>query len=115
MPDMSETGAEESAPDLAALLERAQTMQARLAEAREELERSEIEGQSGGGVVKVRATAAGEYLSVSIDPKAVDPADTEMLEDLVLAALRDATTRIRELSEEALSAVDFGGAAGLFG
>lgn len=115
MADDSASGSEGVAPDFTAMLERAQSMQARLAEAREELERSEIEGQSGGGIVKVRATAAGEYLSVSIDPSAVDPDDVDMLEDLVLAALRDATARTRELSEATLSAVDFGGAAGLFG
>jgi DNA-binding YbaB/EbfC family protein len=91
--------------DLGGLLEQAQAMQQQLMEAQARAAEEVVEGESGGGAVKIRVTGGLEFQSVSIDPKAVDPNDVEMLEDLVLAAIHDAVLRAREVSEEAMGAL----------
>lgn len=95
-------------PDLGALLKQAQAMQEQFMQARATAAEAEVEGQAGGGMVKVRATGGMEFRSVTIDPAVVDPGDIEMLQDLVLAAVRDAVTRATELSEQAMGSVDLG-------
>ena len=70
-----------------------------------ELEALRIEGTSGGGLVRVEMTGAKEILSVRIDPSAVDPADVELLQDLVLAALRDASRQVDEAVQKKTSAL----------
>jgi DNA-binding YbaB/EbfC family protein len=107
-------------PDMSALLKQAQKMQEQLMAARATAEEAEIEGQSGGGVVKIKVNGAMEFLSVSIDPSAVDPEDVGMLEDLVLAAIRDAVAKTAEMSEQAMGGIDIaglnlGGIGGLLG
>ncbi len=102
-------------PNMNDLLKQAQKMQEQLQEARAAAESQEVEGQSGGGVVKVRVTGAMEFTGVSIDPSAVDPDDVGMLEDLVLAAVRDAVAKAGALSEQAMGGVDLGGLGGLLG
>ena len=88
--------------DLSALLEQAQSMQQRLLDAQAQLAEEVVEGQSGGGVVRITVTGAMEFRDVTIDPKAVDPDDVEMLQDLVLAAIRDAVAQVNELGQEAM-------------
>lgn len=106
----------EEMPDLGSLLETAQNMQQQLLEAQSELAETVVEGQAGGGVVKVVVTGAMEFQEVSIDPSAVDPDDIDMLEDLVLAALHDAMTKIHELQAAGpLGGIDLGGLGDLFG
>ena len=102
-------------PNMNDLLKQAQKMQEQLQEARAAAESQELEGQSGGGVVKVRVTGAMDFIGVSIDPSAVDPDDVGMLEDLVLAAIRDAVAKAGALSEQAMGGVDLGGLGGLLG
>ncbi|MDP8937596.1 MAG: YbaB/EbfC family nucleoid-associated protein [Actinomycetota bacterium] len=102
-------------PNMNDLLKQAQKMQEQLQEARAAAESQEVEGQSGGGVVKVRVTGAMDFTGVSIDPSAVDPDDVAMLEDLVLAAVRDAVAKAGALSEQAMGGVDLGGLGGLLG
>jgi nucleoid-associated protein EbfC len=87
--------------DLGGLLRQAQELQASLSAAREQAASTVVEGQAGGGVVKVAMTASGEFRSVSIAAEVVDPTDVEMLEDLVLAALRDASVRADEVQSSA--------------
>jgi DNA-binding YbaB/EbfC family protein len=99
-------------PDFGKLLEQAQAMQDQLMEARATAAEQEVVGQAGGGAVKVRATGGLEFRSVTIDPSVVDPSDVPMLEDLVLAAVRDAVARANELSEEALGGIDLGNLGG---
>ena len=101
--------------DLGALLERAQAVQQQLVQAQAEAAEQVVEGQSGGGVVKVRATGAMKLESVAIDPEVVDPDDVGMLEDLVLAATNDALARAQELNQSVLGGLDLGGAGGLPG
>ncbi|MGH9278867.1 MAG: YbaB/EbfC family nucleoid-associated protein [Acidimicrobiales bacterium] len=95
-------------PDLGALLKQAQAMQEQFMAAREAAAEAEVEGQAGGGVVKVRVTGSMEFRDVTIDPSVVDPDDIEMLQDLVLAAVRDAVARATELSDQAMGRVDLG-------
>lgn len=99
-------------PNMGELLKQAQKMQEQLMAARAEAEQQEVEGQSGGGAVKVRVTGAMEFTGVTIDPSAVDPDDVTMLEDLVLAALHDAVAKAGAISEEAMGGLDLGGLGG---
>lgn len=100
-------------PDLGALLAQAQQMQEQLMAAQAQAASQEVEGSAGGGKVRVRVTGAGEFTGVSIDPTVVDASDVEALEDLVLAALHDASARVAELSQQAMGGI--GEALGLGG
>ena len=103
-------------PNMNELLKQAQKMQEQLLAARAEAEEKEVEGQAGGGMVKVRVTGGMEFRAVTIDPSAVDPDDVAMLEDLVLAAIRDAVSQAGAISEQAMGGLDLGGlGSGLFG
>lgn len=101
---------DEAVFDLGDLLAQAQDMQQQLLEAQAAVASRVVEGQAGGGVVKVQVTGALDFQSVLIDPSAVDPNDVEMLQDLVLAAIREAVARVNELNSEALGG--FSGAVG---
>ena len=102
-------------PNMNDLLKQAQKMQEQLMEAQAAAADQVIEGQAGGGVVKVTVTGGMEFQSVQIDPDAVDPDDVAMLEDLVLAAIHDAVARVNELSQQAMGGLDLGGLGGLLG
>jgi hypothetical protein len=99
--------------DMGSLLQQAQAMQEQLMQAQAQAAEQVVEGQSGGGAVKVQVTGGMEFRSVSIDPKAVDPDDVPMLEDLVLAALNDAVAQAQDASQaatqNALGGIDLGG------
>ena len=102
-------------PNMNDLLQQAQRMQEQLMAARATADEQEVEGHAGGGLVKVRVTGGMEFRAVSIDPSAVDPDDVSLLEDLVLAAIRDAVTKAGELSQEAMGSIDLPGMGGLGG
>lgn len=87
--------------DLGGLLEQAQAMQQQLLDAQARAAETVVEGQSGGGMVRVQMTGAMEVQSVTIDPQVVDPDDVAMLEDLVLAAVHDAVARVQEAAQAA--------------
>ncbi len=91
----------------------AMQMQQDMARIQEELSVAEVEGSAGGGVVHAVVTGKQELRSVTIDPSAVDPADVEMLQDLVVAAINDALDASRKLAEQKMSAVTGGLGAGL--
>jgi DNA-binding YbaB/EbfC family protein len=80
------------------LMQQAQKMQSDMAKVQEGLKEMTVEAESGGGMVKVVASGAQEVLSISINPEVVDPEDVEMLEDLVLAAVKEAISKAQELS-----------------
>ena len=101
--------------DLGALLEQASSMQQHLADAQEQAAATEVEGVAGGGVVKITATGDGTFKTVTIDPDAVDPADVDMLQDLILAALHDVTAKVQELQAASVGGLDLGGLGGLLG
>jgi DNA-binding YbaB/EbfC family protein len=100
-------------PNLQQLMKQAQKMQQQLAVAQAELAEAEVTGTAGGGLVTVTMTAAGEFRSVKIDPKAVDPDDVETLEDLVLAAVHNASEAARTMSEEKMGPIGGGLGGGL--
>jgi len=90
------------------LMKQAQKMQQDMARVKEELREAQVEGVSGGGMVKVISTGDGEILSIDIDPEIIDPEDKEMLEDMVLAAIKDALEAANALSTQKMSAVTGG-------
>ncbi|MCB2052119.1 MAG: YbaB/EbfC family nucleoid-associated protein [Novosphingobium sp.] len=71
----------------------AETIQKQMGEAQAKLDSVEVEGLSGGGLVKIRCTAKGRILGVSIDDSLIQPSEKQMLEDLVAAAFNDARTK----------------------
>ena len=79
--------------DLNKLMEMAQNAQAELQRAQQSLDTIEVEGTSGGGLVKIRATAKGTIRGVSIDESLLQPSEKSMVEDLVAAALNDARSK----------------------
>jgi DNA-binding YbaB/EbfC family protein len=97
------------------LLEQAAQMQEQLIQAQEELSGMEVEGTSGGGLVTAKVTGAGDLVGLLIAPEAVDPDDTETLADLIVAAVRDATSNAQELAAAKLGPVagGLGGVGGL--
>ncbi|KQX45693.1 MULTISPECIES: YbaB/EbfC family nucleoid-associated protein [unclassified Streptomyces] len=102
-------------PNMQQLLQQAQKMQQDLARAQEELAATAVEGQSGGGLVKATVTGSGELRGLVIDPKAVDPEDTETLADLVVAAVQAANDNAQQLQQAKLGplAQGMGGMPGL--
>ena len=82
--------------DLGGLLKQAQAMQAKMAEFQANLEQVTVEGQSGGGMVKVTLSGKGALAKLSIDDSLIVPAEKEMLEDLVIAAHADAKAKLEE-------------------
>jgi DNA-binding YbaB/EbfC family protein len=79
--------------NLGAMMKQAQQMQSKMAEMQAALEQAEVTGQSGGGMIQIVMTAKGEPKRVKIDPGLVTPAEVEVLEDLIAAALRDARAK----------------------
>ena len=93
---------------MANLQRMAQQMQQEMLRVQGELESLTVDGSSGGGVVKAVVTGKQELVSVTIDPSAVDPADVEMLQDLVVAAVNDALKASRQAAEDKMAAVTGG-------
>ena len=93
---------------MANLQRMAQQMQQDMLRIQEELAAASVSGSAGGGVVSATVTGKQELVSVEIDPSAVDPADVEMLQDLVVAAVNDALRASRELAEQKMAAVTGG-------
>lgn len=84
MPDM---------PNLDEIMKMAQDVQAEMEKAQENLDKIEVEGAAGGGMVKVRASAKGRIVSVTIDESLLQPSEKTMLEDLIAAAINDAKAK----------------------
>lgn len=82
------------------LMKQAQKMQEEMQKAQQELEEAELEGESGSGLVKVTVNGKKVISGITIDPKAVDPDDIELLEDLIIAAVNNAYDKADELYEE---------------
>jgi DNA-binding YbaB/EbfC family protein len=97
-------------PNLQKMLQQAQEMMAAQQEAQEALKRERVEASTGGGMVKVVMTGDMRIESLAIDPDAVDPEDVEMLQDMIVAAVNEASRQAQELAERAL-----GGAGGAEG
>ncbi|MET9349615.1 YbaB/EbfC family nucleoid-associated protein [Streptomyces termitum] len=102
-------------PDMQQIFQQAQKMQQDLARAQQELAATEVQGRAGGGLVTATVTGSGELRALVIDPKAVDPEDTETLADLVVAAVKAANDNAQQLQQAKLGplAQGLGGMPGL--
>ncbi len=87
---------------LSNLMKQAQQMQANLQKAQEELEKTEISGEAGGGMVKVTLNGRHEARRVELDPSLLNE-DREMLEDLITAAINDAVRRVEQVSKDKMA------------
>ena len=94
--------------DLEGLLSQAQKMQEQLLEAQAVAQATIVEGESGGGVVKIRANGNLEFQDVTIAPEAIDPDDPQLLADLVLAALHDVTAQLQRMQQQTMGGFDPG-------
>jgi DNA-binding YbaB/EbfC family protein len=99
-------------PDLQGLLAQAQQMQEQLLAAQAEAAEQVFSGHAGGGVVRIDLTGGMEVQAVHIAPEVVDPTDVPMLEDLVLAALRDAVSQVQQGQQASLGGLGLGGGLG---
>jgi DNA-binding YbaB/EbfC family protein len=88
--------------DFNKMMEQVQQMQAQMQQAQEELKNETVQATAGGGMVTVTATGGGEIKEIKIDPKAIDPDDPELLEDIVLAAVNEALRSAQALMESKL-------------
>jgi DNA-binding YbaB/EbfC family protein len=80
-------------PDFESIMQMAQNAQAELQKAQDNLDKIEVEGAAGGGLVKIRATAKGRILGVDVDESLLQPSEKTMVEDLVAAAINDARAK----------------------
>ena len=87
-------------PDFDEILKMAQNAQAELQKAQDSLDQVEVEGASGGGLVKIRTTAKGRILGVSIDDSLMQASEKSMLEDLIAAAFNDARAKADAVAAE---------------
>ena len=94
---------------MAQLLQQAQQMQQDLASAQQELAATEVTGSAGGELVTATMTGTGELTGLTIAPAAVDPDDIETLQDLVVAAVRDAKRAADDLTAERMGPLAGGG------
>ena len=88
--------------DMAKMMKAAQEMQAKMAELQEEMARTVVIGESGAGLVKARVTAAGELTGLDIDPSILVPSEKEVVEDLIIAAIRDGQAKGQARSQQEL-------------
>lgn len=89
--------------DLSKMMEAAQQMQTKMTEMQEGLARLSVTGEAGGGLVKATATAKGELTALDIDPSIFRSEDKEVVEDLILAAIKDAQRRAQDRSAEEMA------------
>jgi nucleoid-associated protein EbfC len=99
--------------DMDKLLQQVGQMQEQMQKAQGELANETVEATAGGGMVKVVANGAGEIKEIKIDPKAIDPSDPEMLEDMILAAVNEAVRSAHSLMESKLGGMAGGALGGL--
>jgi DNA-binding YbaB/EbfC family protein len=94
--------------DIMGMMKKAQAVQAKLQEAQDELGRLEVEGEAGGGMVRLTLTARGDLKGVSIDASLMTPADREMLEDLIVAAFTDGKAKADRAAAEKMQSLTEG-------
>jgi DNA-binding YbaB/EbfC family protein len=95
-------------PNFDEIMKMAQNAQAQLMKAQEDLDKVEVEGVSGGGLVKIRASAKGRIIAVEIDESLLQPSEKQMVEDLVAAAINDARAKADQVSQEEMSKMTSG-------
>jgi DNA-binding YbaB/EbfC family protein len=91
--------------DMQALLEQATALQQQLMAAQEDLATRRIDGSAGGGLVRATVSGTGDLVALTIDPEVCDPADTETLADLVVAAVHDAASNAQQQAAQQIGGV----------
>jgi DNA-binding YbaB/EbfC family protein len=94
--------------DIMGLMKQAQAMQAKLQEAQADMERTEVEGSAGGGLVTVRLTVKGDLRGLSVDASLLKADEKEIVEDLIVAAHADARKKAEVVAQERMKAVTGG-------
>jgi nucleoid-associated protein EbfC len=94
--------------DIMGMMKQVGQMQARLKEMQDELQKAEIEGQSGGGLVHVTVDGRGELKRVRIDPSLMKPDEVEILEDLIVAAATDAKAKVDNVMQAKMAEITGG-------
>ena len=94
--------------DIMGLMKQAQAMQSKMQAMQAELDQTEVQGQSGGGLVTVTMTAKGDLRHVSIDPSLLKPEEREIVEDLIVTAHQDARRKAERVAEEKMKSVTAG-------
>jgi hypothetical protein len=94
--------------DILGIMKKAQAMQSKLAETQEELARVEVEGESGGGMVRVTMSGKGDLKSLKLDPALLKPEEVEMAQDLIVAAFADAKAKAERLAGEKMQEMTAG-------
>ncbi len=94
--------------DILGIMKKAQAMQSKLAETQEELARIEVEGESGGGLVKVTLSGKGDLKAVRLDPSLLKPDEAEMAQDLIVAAFADARVKAERIAAEKMQEMTAG-------
>ena len=87
-------------PDFMKILQQAQEMQGKFQKIQEELEQIIVTGSAGGGMVTAEVTGTGKIKKIKLDPSVVNPADLEMLEDLVVVAVADAQAKAQQAAQD---------------
>lgn len=85
------------------VMKQAQELQGRIKKQQEELASKEFEAASGGGMVTVIVNGRGELISVTIDPEVVDKSEVDMLQDLIVAAVNEALSRVQEAQQDQMA------------
>lgn len=95
-------------PNMGQIMKQAQQFQARMAKLQEELGDRTVEASAGGGMVTVVVNGRQEILAIRIDPEVIDPEESEMLQDLVMAAVNDGLARAKEMMNEEMGKLTSG-------
>ena len=95
-------------PSLEEIMQMAQNAQDQLQKAQDNLDKVEVEGASGGGLVKIRASAKGRIISISIDDSLLQPTEKTMLEDLITAAFNDTRAKADQAAAEEMQKISAG-------
>lgn len=95
-------------PDFDEIMKMAQNAQAELMKAQDGLDRIEVEGLSGGGLVRIRASAKGRIIGVTIDESLLQPSEKQMVEDLVAAAINDARAKADQVANSEMQKMTSG-------
>ena|SRR5207248_7758481 len=99
--------------DMSKLMQQMGQMQEQMQRAQDELANETVEATAGGGMITVVANGTGEIRQIKIDPKAIEPNDLEMLEDMILAAVNEAVRSAQSLMESKLGGLAGGALGGL--
>src|SRR5829696_5753359 len=91
--------------DLMGIMKQAQAMQQKMQDVQAELDRTEVEGSAGGGMVKIVLTAKGQAKLVKIDPSLLNQEEAEIVEDLIVAALNDARAKADRAAQDKMEEV----------